>query len=279
ELQGSLASVLDRVAIADDLVTARRLVGQRTAQRAVTRAGDVFDLDWATGGSASAPSTIEIQAADDEAQQRMDEARARKNRLRAELATACAQAARCKADVEAALKALNESDARLSAVADQLAQLGETARSARAEAHRLDDACRQAADARDRDLAGLSELEARLQLAQAGPLVDSDRPSAERDAQARQVDAARATELEARLAVRTGEERVRAVAGGAEQLRRAADEERAAQRRRVEAAQARARGAAVAAAVHDVAVAALAAVSHSVARVAAEREEIQHRRV
>ena len=73
----------------------------------------------------------------------------------------------------AALVALHESDARLSAVAEQLAELGQEARSARAEAERLDVARADAEQARDRDLAGLTELEERLHLAEA----QADEPS------------------------------------------------------------------------------------------------------
>ena len=74
----------------------------------------------------------------------------------------------------AALSALNESDARLAAVAEQLAQLGAASRSAAAEAHRLDEAGTAAEQARDRDVAGLADLEERLRLAEMEPDVDGE---------------------------------------------------------------------------------------------------------
>ena len=143
--------------------------------RAVTRDGDVLGARWSAGGSSSAPSAIEIRAAVDEAQLKADEAAARHERLHAQLTEARARADALKADVDAALLALHESDAKLSAVAEQLAQLGQAARSASAEADRLDAARANAEEARDRDLAGLSELEERLHLAEARPTIPRSR--------------------------------------------------------------------------------------------------------
>ena len=278
-LLGAVGSALDRVAVVPDLPAARHLVAEHPQIRGVTRAGDVFGAQWATGGSASAPSAIEVQAAVDEAQQRSDESSVRHERLHAELVAARADAAQHEAEVYTALHALNESDARLSAVAEQLAQLGQSVRSATAEAQRLEQACLAAEEARDRDLAGLIELEECLRLAEAEPVADADDGTARRAALATAVEAARQTELEARLTVRTGEERVRALTGRAEALRRAAADERSARRRHAEAMRARARGAVVAAGVRDAATAALVAIGHSVARAAAERDAVQHRRV
>ncbi len=278
-LLGPVGSALDRVAVVPDLTAARHLVAEHPQLRGVTRAGDVFGAQWAAGGSASAPSAIEVQAAVDEAQQRSDEASVRHDRLHAELVAARADAAQHEAEVYTALHALNESDARLSAVAEQLAQLGQSVRSATAEAQRLEQACLAAEEARNRDLAGLTELEERLRLAEAEPVADADDDTARRAALAAAVEAARQTELEARLTVRTGEERVRALAGRAEALRRAAADERAARRRHAEVIRARARGAVVAAGVRDAATAALVAIGHSVARAATERDAVQHRRV
>src|SRR5262249_40251540 len=154
----------DRVAVVESLAAARTLVADHPQLRAVTRAGDVLGAQWASGGSSSTPSAIEIRAAVDEAQQKADEAAARHDRLHAQLTEATSRAGELEADVAAALESLHESDARLSAVAEQLAELGQEARSAHGEAERLDLARSQAEDARDRDLAGLTELEERLHL-------------------------------------------------------------------------------------------------------------------
>ena len=159
-----------------------------------------------------------------------------------------------KAAVEQTLSALNESDARLNAVAERLAELAQAERSARAEAERLDQARAAAELARDEDLAGLVELEERLRLAESESDDGEDEPPvSERDERAAFVAAARQAEMDARLSVRTQEERARAMSGRADQLMRAAAAEREARRHQEEARVRRARGAVVAAAVKDAA--------------------------
>jgi chromosome segregation protein len=277
-LHGAVWNALDRVAVVADLEAARRLVCAHPDVHAVTRGGDVLGVAWAAGGSASTPSAIEVQAAVDEAQQKADEASARHERLSAALAEATQRAESLRRDVAVALSALNESDARLAAVAGQLAELGQAARSATAEAARLHQARLDAEQARDRDLAGLTELEERLHVAESEP--GEDEPATdERDSLQSEVAAARQAEMEARLAVRTCEERVRALAGRADQLVRAAGVEREARRRHEAARQARARGAVVAAAVSDAAQAVLAKIAVSVRAAATERDEVQQARV
>ena len=82
----------------------------------------------------------------------------------------------------------------------------------------LDEARAAIDDKRDRDLAGLAELEDRLQLAESSSDEPEEPDTTERDALQGQVGQARQAEMDARLAVRTGEERVRAVHGRADQL-------------------------------------------------------------
>ena len=278
ELRGAVGRALDRVAVVGDLDAARALVAERPEVRAVTADGDLLGADWAVGGSASAPSVIEVQAAVDEADQRLAEAEARRTRLAGELATAKAAADTARVVVDRALSELHESDAKLNAVAEQLGQLGAGARSAGAEADRLDRARAVAAEARERDLTGLADLEARLEAAE-GAGVDEEPDTGERDALQAEAPAARQAEMEARLAVRTGEERVRALAGRADSLLRAAATERAARARQEERRRARARGAAVAGAVARAAEAALVRIAASLVVAADERDAAQQARV
>jgi chromosome segregation protein len=278
QLRPALHRALQRVAVVADLAAGRALVAAQPAVRAVTPDGDLLGADWAIGGSASAPSVIEVQAAVDEARQKLQEATERRTRLAGELERARAEREQRRAAVQQALAALNESDARMNAVAEQLAQIGAAVRSAGAEAQRLERARAEADAARDRDLEGLSGLEQRLELAQAAPL-DAEPSSGERDGLAAAATAARAAEVEARLAVRTGEERVRALAGRAEQLLRAARTERETRRRQEEARARRARGAVIAQAVSEVAQYGLGRIAASLAQAAAERDEAQQARV
>jgi chromosome segregation protein len=277
-LRGSVTAALDRTAIVADLAAAEALVERYPQLRAVTTEGDVLGAHWSVGGSASTPSAIEISAAVDEARHRADEAATRHERLHTELTAAREEAERLRQDVETALEALHESDAKLSAVAERLAELGQVARSAGAEAARLDDARTAIERSRDDALAGLAELEERLRLAEAAGDDAAEPDTAERDALKGQVAEARQAELEARLAVRTGEERVRAMHGRADQLLQAAEQERTARRRQQEAREARARGAVIAADVRDAARRTLGHIADSVLAAADRRDAVQRER-
>jgi chromosome segregation protein len=277
-LAGGVRTALRRVAVVPDLAVGAELVSAHPDVRAVTREGDVLAAHFSIGGSSFTPSAIEISAAVDEARQKADDAAGRHDRTHAALAEARAESAQRRAEVEAALTALNESDAKLSAVSERLAQLGQLARSAAAEAARMDDARAKIDEARDRDLAGLAELEERLALAESSADEPAEPDTGERDALQRDLAEARQAEMEARLTVRTGEERVRATQGRAEQLMRAADIERAARRRQQQLREARERGAIVAAEVRDAARRTLEHIAESVAAAAAERDAVQQGR-
>jgi chromosome segregation protein len=277
-LRPALDRALDRVAVVADLDSARDLVATRPDLRAVTADGDLLGADWAVGGSASAPSVIEVQAAVDEAETRLAEAESRRTGIAAELVEAKAAADAARHAVEAALDRLNESDAKLNAVAEQLGRLGAGARSAAAEADRLDKARAAATEAREQDVAKLADLEDRLTAAEEIQ-VDEEPSTEERDALQARGGEVRQAEMEARLAVRTGEERVRALAGRADQLLRAAATERATRARLEERRRSRARGAEVAAAVVAVASAALTRIAASLEVAVAERDAAQQARV
>ncbi|MGX7679486.1 chromosome segregation protein SMC [Jatrophihabitans sp. DSM 45814] len=277
-LRGAVAQALSQVALVEDLASAKRLVELHPEVRTVTRDGDVLGRTWAFGGSSSSPSVLEVQVAVDEAEQKAIESASRYERLQADLTQAKAVAAQLKDGVEAALAALNQSDARLNAVAERLGQLSQVERSAVAEAERLDIARAEAERARDEDLAGLVELEERLRLAESEP-AEQEPPVEQRDDRAASVAAARQAEMDARLAVRTQEERVRALSGRAEQLLRAAAAERDARSQQEAARRKRAASALVAEAVSDAALRAMPYLEAAVAKAATEREAAQQARL
>ncbi len=270
-LKPALTRALRRVAVVDALDAAAALVERHPEVRAVTAEGDLLGADWAVGGSAKAPSLLEVQAAVDEASAAHDEAQRRQERLRFEVQAARADVEAAGVDVEAALEALNASDAQMAALGEQLGLLASAARSAEAEAGRLEQARVRAEEARDKDLSGLAELEERLSAAEQAP-AEEEPSTTLRDRLAQAATEARAAEVEARLAVRTGEERARALAGRAESLERSARQERAARERLVALRASRSRGAVVAAAVVRGAQEALTRIAVSLAAAAAERE-------
>ncbi len=278
ELHSALAKALDRVAVVDDIEAAVRLVETHPRVRVVTSEGDLLGAHWSFGGSVSTPSAIEVQAALEDAQRNHHAAQRLSGQLQADLEAARELAARRSSDVESALAALHESDAAHSAVAEQLSELGAAARSAAAEAARLEQARAAAELSRDADLAGLAELEERWQAAQGVP--STDEPSTdERDGLQRSVAMARQEEMELRLAVRTTEERARALGTRADSLYRAAEQERASRSRQEAAVAARRRGAAIAEAVRIAAEQTLAHVHASLERAAAQRDELSMHKV
>src|SRR6185503_10183018 len=80
--------LLDRVALVDDPATAVDLVNLGQGITAVTADGDVFAPGFVRGGSASAPSLIEIQAAVDDTQEMVRDAVRRGERARFAVASA-----------------------------------------------------------------------------------------------------------------------------------------------------------------------------------------------
>ncbi|MQA84202.1 MAG: chromosome segregation protein SMC [Streptosporangiales bacterium] len=272
DLEPAVRRLLADVVVVDDLATARTIVEAHPELRAVTRDGDLLGAHWSHGGSASAPSLIETQAAVDEAAERLAEVTERGNQARAALDGALEEQRAAAERVEETLVRLNESDAQMAAIGEHLGQLGSAARAAIGEAERLAKAITAAEEARDRDLEGLAALEERLTQAEAEPDRDTEPSTEERDALAEECTAARSAEMEARLTVRTAEERARAIAGRADALDRAAVKEREARERAVARRERRRRQAAVARAVALGAEAALGRIETSLQAAMAERQ-------
>ncbi|RNM15816.1 chromosome segregation protein SMC [Nocardioides pocheonensis] len=231
DLRPALSRLLFKTAVVDDLATARALVGEAPDVTAVTLDGDLLGAHFASGGSSSQPSLIEVQAAVDEAAESLARASHELERLTFTLATLEAEREDAARRADVALAKLHESDAALAAVAEELGQYGAQARSAKAEAARLEQAIATARESHASHLAGLAELEERL--AQAETSEDEEPDTDERERLAEAARAARAREMEARLALRTAEERARALHGRADGLRNAARGEREARARAI----------------------------------------------
>lgn len=241
-LAPAVGVLLRGVVVVEDLARARALVAARPDLTAVTRGGDLLGAVRAAGGSAGAPSVLELQRALEEAGARVAEAVGRAERTRFEIVAAERARTEAQSRYEATLERLHESDAALAAVAEQLGHLGSAARGARAEADRTTAALTAAQERLHADLEALTELTERLNRAQQDP-AESEQRTADaierRDDAARQASATRAAETEARLALRTSEERARALAGRAQSLAAAAAAEREARTRAAERARRR----------------------------------------
>jgi len=277
DLRPALARALERVALVPDLPAAVGLVGTHPRVRAVTADGDLLGADWALGGQRDAPSNLEVRARVDEAERELDGAITRAASLADELAAARDAARARSAEVDEAQAARQAADRGRSKVAAELAELGAAARSAAAEAERHESARVRAEGSLETAQLALGDLESRLAEAEAAP-VEEEPPTEERDRLRAEVATARQGETEARLAVRTAEERARALHGRAESLRRQARQERAARERAAQARAARQRGAAVADRVRADAELALVALGTSLGRAATERDALATQR-
>jgi chromosome segregation protein len=274
QLLPAVNRLLRKVALVENLPVARSLITTVPDVVAVTQDGDVLSAHFAAGGSSATPTLIELQAAIDDAQQRLTEASHACDRLRFAQSQLDEQHRQASTTVEITLARLHESDAAMAALAEELGQLSSTARLANAEAERLRQAIAEAEGARDRDVAGLADLEHRLEVA--AETVDDIEPNpAERDRLAEQARMARAAEMDARLALRTLEERARALAGRADALRRAADRERQARVREIARRERMLREARTATAVHAGATFLAQQLERSLALAACERSEAE----
>ncbi|MGC4890781.1 chromosome segregation protein SMC [Micromonospora sp. DT227] len=265
------------VALVDDLAAAAELVAANPELRAVTPDGDVVGAYAAAGGSAKAPSFIEVQAAVEEARTNRATAEHTAAELREQLVEARAEVTAAKEAVQHAAAAKREAESHRNAAARRLAELGAAARSAKAETDRLGDSRARAEAARERDLTALAELAERLRLAEVTP-IDAEPSTEERDQLAAMVPPARQNEMEVRLAVRTAEERVSSIAGRADSLARQATAERAARERAAARRAARTRGAEIARAVVGGAREALTRLTVSLARAEEHRDAVARER-
>ncbi|WP_326547291.1 chromosome segregation protein SMC [Mycolicibacterium sp. ND9-15] len=248
-LRGAIRAMLSGVVVVADLAAALDLVASQPKLRAVTTDGDLVGAGWVSGGSDRKPSTLEIASEVEKARAELAEAERQVGELSAALSGALTEQASRQDAAEQALAALNESDAAISAIYEQLGRLGQEARAADDEWQRLIHQRNELETNRSGTVEELAGLEQRLHNAQQEPTFEAE-PVNRRETTAA-AEAARAVEVEARLAVRTAEERANAVRGKADSLRRMAAAEREARLRALRAREARQHAAAVAAAVAE----------------------------
>ncbi|MHA5052793.1 AAA family ATPase [Streptomyces sp. SD15] len=270
ELMPAVRRLLRGIVVVDTLEDAEDLVCARPELTAVTAEGDLLGAHFAHGGSAGAPSLLEVQASVDEAAAELEELAVRCEELTEAHHLATELRKERAALVEEAGERRRAAEREKSGVAQQLGRLAGQARGAAGEAERSTAAAARAQQALDRAVEEAEELAEQLAVAEEMP-VDEEPDTAVRDRLAADGANARQTEMEARLQVRTHEERVKGLAGRAEGLDRAARAEREA-RARAEQRRARLRHeAAVAEAVASGARQLLAHVEVSLTRAEEER--------
>ncbi|MDQ1067371.1 chromosome segregation protein SMC [Streptomyces canus] len=270
DLLPAVRRLLHGIVVVGTLEDAEDLVYANPHLTAVTAEGDLLGAHFAHGGSAGAPSLLEVQASVDEAAAELEELAIRCERLTEAQRTAVERRKASAALVEELGERRRAADREKSAVAQQLGRLAGQAKGAAGEAERSTAAAARAQDALEKALEEVEELAERLAVAEEMP-VEEEPDTSVRDRLAADGANARQTEMEARLQVRTHEERVKGLAGRADSLDRAARAERDA-RARAEQRRARLRHeAAVAEAVASGARQLLAHVEVSLARADEER--------
>jgi chromosome segregation protein len=240
----------------------------------VTRDGDIVSRGRARGGSKSSSSLIEIKALIEALESKLSEINHNCDRLKFEISVATTEVGSRQSDFDAALSKLNESDARIAALTEQLAVSGQNMKSAMAEVERLNSSITEATSAKSRDEGEITIAKSQLQ--QRGDVAEPDHSRTEE--LRNQVSVVRTSEVEARLAVRTIEERVDSVAARALALELSAQSERDASERAIIRRSARARAAVISQAVAEAAYEVLIHIERSIAKAATERGRLEESR-
>jgi chromosome segregation protein len=277
DLMPAVRRLLRDVVVVGTLEDAEELVAAHPALTAVTAEGDVLAAHTAVGGSAKAPSLLEVQAQVDEAEAELEQLEERCAALAAEQRAAGERRTAAAGAAEELGRRRRAAEKEKASVAQQLGRFGGQARAAAGEADRAANAVARSEEALAAAREELEELSYRLSEAQEEP--GEEEPDTHlRDRLAADGANARQTEMEARLQVRTHEERVKGLAGRADGLDRAARAERETRARAERRRERLAYEASVAAAVVSGARVLLACVQVSVGRAEAERAEAERAR-
>ncbi len=270
-LDGALSHLLSRYVAVRDLDSAQSVLSFDPALIAVTQDGDVASRTRVKGGSAGGNSAIEINALIERTRESLSEKSARCEKLAFELA-------RLKAEVESktniydsTLSKLNDSDARMSGLAEQMAVAGQNVKSAQAEVERLTASLAEATEQRTSDESDLAAAQSQFQSQQA----PSEPDVTELEALREKVSIARSAEVEAKLELRTQEERITALSARAQALEDAARSEREGAERAIIRREQRALAATVAHETANTAYEALIQIEISIQKALAERQRLE----
>ena len=269
-----IADLLGKTVVTETAMQAADVLRNNPEVTVVTRDGDLFTKSRARGGSKSTNSLIEVKALIEKLRGELQTITNECDRLKFAINSATQEIQTKQSAFDIALSKLNESDARIAAITEQLAVAGQHMKSASAEVERLNAAIAETSAAKSRDEGELQS--AQSQLTQSGEIANPDHAQA--DALREGVSVLRTTEVEARLAVRTSEERLSSLAARIKALEEAAVAEREASERAISRRGARARGAIVSQAIAESAYEALIHIERSIAKAATERAALEEAR-
>jgi chromosome segregation protein len=271
EVGSAIASLLSGFVAVEDLAEAESALRADPSVIAITREGDVLSRIRVRGGSSAKSSAIEISALIEKSETQLQEATNNCERIKFEVVRATETLASRKNIYELALAKLNESDARMSGLAEQMAVAGQNVKNAQGEVERILASLVEASTQRESDEADLSAAISQFESHQTP--VNPDLTHLE-DLRSK-VSAARSAEVEARLNLRTLEERVTALVARANALEAAAQNERESATRAVSRREQRGLAALTAQGVADASYEALIQIESSIAKAATERERLE----
>ena len=241
---------------------------------AVTRDGDLIGRGKARGGSNQAKSLIEIATLIEQSEIELEKVSHECERLVFENSTLQAEVREKQRNYDESLMKLNESDARMAGLAEQMAAAGQNVKSGVAEIERIESSITEVKNSMSSDQSELLVAEKEFS---SGVLPSQPDTSLLENLRA-SVATARALEVEARLALRTIEERATAISERALNLEQSALAEREATTRQISRREARARGAVTAQALADAAYEALIQIENSISRANHERLRLEESR-
>ncbi|MSV97227.1 MAG: chromosome segregation protein SMC [Actinobacteria bacterium] len=271
EVSSAIAALLSGFVAVEDLAEAESALRADPSVIAITRDGDVLSRIRVRGGSSAQSSAIEISALIEKTESQLQEITNTCDRIKFEVVRATETLASRKSIFDLALSKMNESDAKISGLAEQMAVAGQNVKSAQGEVERVLASLAEANIQRESDEADLSAAISQFESHQTP--VDPDLTHLE-DLRSR-VSASRSAEVEARLNLRTLEERVTALIARASALETAAQNERDSAVRAISRREQRGVAALTAQGVADAAYEALIQIESSIAKASTERERLE----
>ncbi|MEI6040838.1 MAG: chromosome segregation protein SMC [Actinomycetes bacterium] len=271
DLGDAIERLLAGIVAVNDLAEAESALNADPSIIAITKDGDVLSRTRVRGGSGGHNSAIEISTLISRAEAELQEVAADCDRIKFALSGATETLNSRQNIYDLALGKLNESDAKMSGLAEQMAVAGQNVKSAQAEVERLSASLQEATTQRSSDEGDLTAAIAQFESHQAP--VEPDLTHLE-DLRS-QVSSARSAEVEARLNMRTLEERATAVEQRAISLETAAKNERESATHAVTRREQRALAAVTAQSVADAAYEALIQIEASISKAATERERLE----
>jgi chromosome segregation protein len=270
ELLGSSLQVFfANTVIAETLDEASKIIRQHPDLLAITRDGDFVSSLVARGGGEN--SLIEIRSLIERGESLVTELNARTDQLKFEISQSENEFRAASSLHDEALALLNDSDAKMGALSEQMAVINQTLKSAREEIDRFEESIQLVKSS----IAQFNEeLESARNLA--GAKFDLREPeTGNLEELRRKLSLARDEEVSARLALRTAEERVKALLSKIADLRSAAQSEREGAARQVARREFRSKAAIIAQEIAATAYEALIQIEISISKAASERERLE----